>query len=710
MVTQPLPHVHDAALSPRRLRGLGALVLALSLGTIPSGCSGGGGGSSSSSAGSSTPTGQLNARVTAVLTDAPQLGHALEVETEISSLLGQEDVTVSYYIVSSSESDGLDEGGTPERQQLVGSVRFPVVQQGIHTYSATLVLPEDIDDDPATVEGVIDDPAPGIAGERFQLFATVDPLNQIPESDESDNHPEPGESHEIVLDDLHRDDPDFVLRSFVLDTHTVFLEDHDDLELDAVDGIHDEEDHHLGATIEFETMGAHEQTVDVSVWIKIPGAPNNPQFALGEAPEDELWPLQIWDSGLEDDQELDENDEPTVGEFTRTYELVGEPGRKLSTHLELLIPTADMGDPNPDPNGEGEVEFDTFQALVDAVGAGENYFELRAYIDWDGSTGEWEDPEATGASANDNLLHDTIYVLPADFDPDEGTDFWQAEESYTKEWSSSSFGAGLGLEAIERIDGYGGLASLTAATPMKVLGMNFDLLHMESYARFAPQAREESNFNVDLEFATLLLYTHSANLAQYNWEWQQDVSFEKSRSSETIFWVSVVPIEVTGEIGGNLGFNLRAGIGNELELDGDLLDGVVLDGTAFVDAWATVTAQVDLLIATGGVEGHLDFLRDTFHADAHIGVLYHPDAMPPTISGEVVSQVTNELDGPSGRFYLEANYPGIKWCKGLFGVHYPCGATTERSTRNLIEWDTFHKDDVLLDFREELVSTPALGN
>ena len=564
--------------------------------------------------------------------------------------------------------------------------------------------------------GVVDDPAPGIAGERFQLFVTVDPLNQIAESDESDNHPEPGESHEIVVDDLHRDAPDFVLRSFTLDTHTVFLEDHDGAdEFDAVDGIHDEEDHHLGATVEFETMGANQQSVDLSVWVVIPD-----QVNLGPSPDDNLadnlhlWPLQIWDSELEDEYELDENDEPTVGEFTRTYELVGEPGRKLSTHLELLIPTADTSgpnpDPNPDPDEEGEVEADTFQALEDAVAAGENYFELRAYIDWDGSEHEWEDPEVAGPSANDNVLHDTIYVLPADQDPVEGTDYWQAEESYTKEWSSSSFGAGLGLEAIERLDGHGGLASLTAATPMRVFGLEFDLLHLESYARFAPQAREESNFNVELEFATLLLYSHSANLAEYKWEWQQDVSFDKSQSAGTTFWVSVVPIEVTGEVGGNLGFDLRAGIGNELELDGGLLDGVVLDGTAFVDAWATVTAQVDLLVASGGVEGHLDFLGDTFHADAHIGVLYHPDALPvATISGEVVSQVTNELDGPSGRFYLEANYPGIKWCKGLFGVHYPCGATTERSTRNLIEWDTFHKDDVLLDFREELVSTPALG-
>ena len=109
---------------------------------IPSGCSNGGGGTSGGSSGSSAPAGELDARITDVLTDAPQLGHTIEIETEISSLLDQEDVTLSYYIVSSSESEGLDEGETPDRQQLVGSVRMPLVQQGIHDYSVSLVRPE----------------------------------------------------------------------------------------------------------------------------------------------------------------------------------------------------------------------------------------------------------------------------------------------------------------------------------------------------------------------------------------------------------------------------------------------------------------------------------------------------------------------------------------------------------------------------------------
>ena len=54
------------------------------------------------------------------------------------------------------------------------------------------------------------------------------------------------------------------------------------------------------------------------------------------------------------------------------------------------------------------------------------------------------------------------------------------------------------------------------------------------------------------------------------------------------------------------------------------------------------------------------------------------------------------LEGPKGRIYLFATYPGIKWCRVPLIGKVPCGFPQRRKEKTLASFSSFRKEDVLL--------------
>jgi len=606
-----------------------------------------------------------------VLTANPQVAHEFEFETTIKAAMTASEVKVNYYLMSDDVE--VAENVAPE-QYLLGTVTYPVIEasgDAGRPYQSTLIIPADVAE---------------LNHETFFLFAEIDPGGEIHESDELNNHPQE-EPPSLVLDDTYKYQPDLVLKRMEFDSTVVILEDHDRNEDTdrVVDGIRDEENHHLGVTVELALAGANPvENADLSFWIRIPGTTNAEAQAVGLT--EDHWRLEVWDS-----DQVDTVD-GGMGEYEADYVIdLVQPGDTHSVHLDLLIPSAPAG-MNLQANDAA------FEELNDSVAAGTLHYDVQVIADVDGSIPEYEDPDASSPNFDDNSLQAQVVVLPVN--DEASTGFQLSDDGMTiealekrldwkKEWSNEHFGVGLQLDSLGRVDGRGALASAETAIPMKLFGTGFKLLDLEATAQFVPFDREDSSFQFDFRFAGLTIYTHTGELPELDdWDWDSENSWPKSKSVTSRFTVGIVPMEVHAGVTATLGYDVHVHLGSSFQFDAN----------AIADARATATADATIGILSGGATAELTLLNDTFKARAFAGVDYDPDT--DEVLAGLLASATNRLEGPSGRAFLYAEWQGIKWCK-RFRIPYPCGHVTNRKEKQLVKWEPYVKEDVLLDFNQQ---------
>jgi len=610
-----------------------------------------------------------------ILTDDPQVAHELEFATTIKATRPAEDVKIDYFLMSNE--DDVAANVAPEQYRL-GTVVYPVVEESASglDYTSRLIVPA------AVAE---------VDTEEFLLFAHVDPGGELAERNEANNYPQEAPVR-LVLDDTQRDRPDLVVKSLSFDSHTIFLEDHDAAEDPdrIVNGIKDEENHHVGVTVELEAAGALPVTdVDLTFWVEIPGT-NNPAATAVGLPADH-WRLEAWDHDQVD------ADEGGTGEYEDEY-IVGtiQPGDTHSVHLDLLIPTGDA-----DENDVGSTEPDVHGLLMTAVAAGDSHFEVKVVADDDGSLSEYESSDANTVDFDDNQLSDELVMLEPDPEAVKGiqlegmtVEALEKQLDWSKDWSNDHFGVGLELDSLSRVDGRGARASAETKVPATLFGSEFDLLDLESSAWYVPFDREDSGFQFDFRFAGLTIYTHTGELPEIvDWEWNNSNSWPKSKSVGSTFTVGIVPLRVDANVMVTLGYDISAHLGSSFRLDAD----------AFADASASAQAEATIGILEAGVVGELVLVNDTFKASSFAGVDY--DELNDQVLAGLYATATNDLVGPSGRIALFAEWSGLKWCKRL-GIPYPCGRQNHRKEKPLAKWEPYEKRDVLLDFNEQSTGSP----
>ena len=126
-------------------------------------------------------------------------------------------------------------------------------------------------------------------------------------------------------------------------------------------------------------------------------------------------------------------------------------------------------------------------------------------------------------------------------------------------------------------------------------------------------------------------------------------------------------------------------------------------GRLIVVYWRDIPSQVIASAGVGsskgfsaGVEGNVRLIKDTFFARAQVQDLGFKDIGETRIGGTLVEDVTNTLTGPKGNLNLFVGYPCVKWCKGAFGIPYPCGTRQCKNRKSVASFSTFEKKDVLL--------------
>jgi hypothetical protein len=249
-------------------------------------CGGGGGGG-----GGGDQPGNLTIGATTMQSNAPNVGHELEVATEIGASRAYDSVPVGYYLLRKEDVDaGVDE----VRQHELGNIAFDQVAGGRRAYNAVIRIPTD-------VEPNVD----------YYLVAQVDPVDEIVETDEEDNVPPEGTAPAVVrIEDAWTDTPDIVLEDVVLDTEAIVLKS---LRAFASMGsLQDVQNHHFGATVTVTTTGANDVTdLDLTVGIELPGG--------------SFLPLQIWNRDNASYQDS----------YVAERVVAGEPN---SIHLDVFVP------------------------------------------------------------------------------------------------------------------------------------------------------------------------------------------------------------------------------------------------------------------------------------------------------------------------------------------------------------------------------------
>ena len=168
-----------------------------------------------------------------------------------------------------------------------------------------------------------------------------------------------------------------------------------------------------------------------------------------------------------------------------------------------------------------------------------------------------------------------------------------------------------------------------------------------------------------------------------------DLSFEKTtndkqgvKKSKT-YYPGGVPVTVEGFVTGKVGFAVVAIAADEFSLEGK--------------PFASLTAGANLEVGNCdylciGAGGEVDLVKDEFRVKAGIGmtIVEDQDADPPykNINANMCFRVANELTLLSGKLYVFATYPWLKWCSTFFGS-IPCGFTIKTSKYDLVDWTAF---------------------
>ena len=621
-------------------------------------------------------TNNLQAGAVTIATTNPRVGYPLEVVTAIQSLEHTSDVSVSYY--AQNAADVAQQLEQP-RQFLLGTMTFPVVQPSITEYRARLTVPSNVT-------------PPG----DWVILAAIDPSDLIRETDEKDN------LAEVATTLQPMQDPNVAQRDLVLDQQSILLDPDDD----DVPGAQaqDVQNADLGATV---TVGLEGTLVPVALEAFVRLRITRTDLPPGQDTHD--LPLYLWDSdaqryldayGIQGPVEwlpigtvspqvatesataVDVKDTAAWSAHLDVY-LPGRLSQVMISILEHLVsspPTI----PPPDLRLEDILALEAFFA-----GAMQSAVQFSIVVDV-----RARDPQFADANAADNTLVRPIWlVLPGHEStaPDRPLAFQQGIE---QRWGSDKFGAGFAFDSFASLDGRGAIAEVTGGITVEVFGNAFDFMGFDARAQVVPAIdpaatpSEHSGFFLDLEFASLTVYSYQRELG-YSFDGTFSISKEKSFSKT--FFVGPVPVTTSGGVTGEVGYQLTANL-QPTELTSRT--------GPYASLEATIEASVGIPGLRAGAGGGLVLIEERFEGGVQTGLTVVQISAPAIFEGSVGMQVTNTVTGPTGRIFLFVEYPGIKWCRAcVFGVCFPlpCGFKMVRKEWGLVSWASFVKEDLLFD-------------
>ncbi|WP_372677205.1 hypothetical protein [Desulfosarcina sp.] len=261
-------------------------------------------------------------------------------------------------------------------------------------------------------------------------------------------------------------------------------------------------------------------------------------------------------------------------------------------------------------------------------------------------------------------------------------------KEYNKMFASRYFGTGVKFSALASLDTNGAVGHVLGRVPLTLFGNTFDFAKFEAFGQATPPSAQDSGFNLDFQFAGQTLYSQSGDAG---FAWEKDWSVSKSKSYTTLFWLGIVPLSVSAEATGTLGF----------VVDGKMEDNFLTSAAPYVAVDGSVTAEVKLLVASGGITADITLISDAFTGEASADMtLTDAGGGAFLLSGTLNEDIYNELDGPTGKVALYASYPdGVKWCKGgrsWWSYWYPCGVNQQTVSQTLVNWQSFSRTDTIL--------------
>ncbi len=581
--------------------------------TVLAACGGGGGGGTPTSA-PPQPVGNLRVVDMRVLSAEPNAAHEVMIEIAVQSTAEIPNVNVDYYALLREDVDG---GVEEPRQHLIGSSRFETLPIGDSAQRATFVIPDTIEP----------------AG-SYYVVAQMDPLDEIFETDETDNLPGAGAPDTLI--EIRRDRlaaADLVLESLTPDAEVVVLGD--DEVLYQIGTTVDVPNHAFGATLEMSTSGRDVvSNVDITARLDVDGTSHD---------------LEIWHREQSEFRTRFDLDEVT-------------PGIPNTIHLDFRIPNA--------------LRTELLDRL-EMTGADSATLQVRTN-DFAGID-EWEPGSSRFSDREDNVIEATVrFVASVDGSTNGAIVF---EEDFEKTWSNGVFGVAVDLEGTASIDTRGAIASVDAAVPVMLFGERFELFELEAYGQSTPQDTTKSRFQLEVRSLGETLFSEVETSPTYLYE--NEWSVRRTKEAQSLVWVGPVPVQLTAGASGTIGYSTN------LRLSTSELD---LATGPFAEADAYAQAEIQLGVASGGVRGDITLIREEL--TANVSADFELIDGGTRLRGPVAMELTNELTGPNGRIYLFVNYPGVKLCKTILGS-VPCGVTTHRKEKTLVKFKPFTKTDSL---------------
>lgn len=472
------------------------------------------------------------------------------------------------------------------------------------------------------------------AGEYY-IIARVDPLDEIRETNEDDNLP--GENAPDVVIEIARDRlqwNDIVLESLEPDTDVIVISE--DQVLYQVGTFADVANSHFGVTVEMTTSGQNPvQRVDLTARVQLP--------------DGTFHDLSIWDE---------------VGEAYDTRYWVDEihPDIPTTVHMDLTVGPSLRGSLN---------------SLLALQGIDQVMLQVRSNVF--GNINEWEVGSQRWDGRDDNVIEVPIRIVTELPDADPGS--LEFEADFEKIWANKVFGVGLDIAGYSYLDDRGAIGSLKAAIPVILFRSRADIMALDAYAQSTPQDESQSRFSFEVKSLGQTLFSAAQTSPSYTYD--NTWSVRKSREVKAVVWVGPVPIEVSAGCSGTIGYD------TSLTLTPSSIE---FETGPFGEIDAFAQAQINLVVASGGIRGDMTLLREelTARTSAQLSIVNGGTRL----QGPLTQELTHTLTGPNGRLYLFVNYPGVKLCKTILGS-IPCGVRTHRKEKTLVRFATFQKVDTL---------------
>jgi len=570
----------------------------------------------------------VNLKVTELefVADTAQVGHPVSLVCTIDADGAVSNVGVVFVLMNKDDVD--DDSGaqtvpaTDIRQFYLGGQRYYQLESGSNTNLLTFNVPEEMADFPGD----------------YYLLAMIDPYDEVNESDEQDNLAAdqnfPSDVITVQADKVGV--PDLVIQDLKLDSSATVLGEKGRAGLlGTVDGITDVAGGHYSGTLEIISIGGDAEDVPLTGCVILN--------------DGSCRPVHFFDSDA--GGYVDEITIPLL-----------ETDVPVSVPIDLLFPN------------------DTVTALENDIDVNDSaQFLLRLRLNQDGAITEYETQE------NNNRHEATIYVYDAATNAviaaadSDGVYF---AKSYSKKFSNKYFGAGVEFDANASLTAVGAMGKAEGSVPVSIFKKSYKFIDASLYAHDNPVTPTDSQFEVQAEFAGIILYSKKEDTGYH---WSKDWNVHKEKGYTDTIFIGVVPLEVTAGASGKLGFEATMSMEEKF----------IAHAGPYVDVGTYASAGVGALGFSAGVKGSLDLIGDTFTAKADAEMSLNDDET--ILTGTLDEKIYDDLDGPKGWFGLYLKWWTPKICWKWHVIPYPCGKHHHEKDLKLVKWHSYHKEDILLN-------------